>query len=132
MADKIISQQQLYQPSVLSVNQLSVQSSATLAKQNQGQGTFAEALQQKLTEVKFSQHALQRLQSRNLQLGSEDMAKLNGAVQKAEQKGAKESLIIINNMALVVSVKNRTVITAMDAQSMRDNVFTNIDSAVIV
>ena len=61
------------------------------------------------------------------------MNQLKSAVDKAAQKGARESLILMNNdLALVVSVTNRTVITAMDGSSIRDNVFTNIDSAVIV
>lgn len=95
--------------------------------------TFNEILEKQLNgEVKFSQHALQRLQSRNIKLDEAAMDKLNGAVDKAAQKGAKESLILMNNLALVVSVKNRTVITAMDEASMKENVFTNIDSAVIV
>lgn len=95
--------------------------------------SFNEILERRLNgELKFSQHALQRLQSRNIKLDQAAMDKLNGAVDKAAQKGAKESLILMNNLALVVSVKNRTVITAMDESSMKDSVFTNIDSAVIV
>lgn len=95
--------------------------------------SFNEILEKQLNgEVKFSQHALQRLQSRNIKLDQAAMDKLNGAVDKAAQKGAKESLILMNNLALVVSVKNRTVITAMDESSMKESVFTNIDSAVIV
>ena len=83
--------------------------------------------------VKFSQHASQRLQTRNINLSNEQMNQLKSAVDKAAQKGARESLILMNNdLALVVSVTNRTVITAMDGSSIRDNVFTNIDSAVIV
>lgn len=95
--------------------------------------SFNQILEQELTGVKFSQHAIQRLESRNIQLNQTDMDKLNGAVEKVAQKGAKESLILMNNdLALIVSVKNKTVITAMDGTSIKDNVFTNIDSAVIV
>lgn len=95
--------------------------------------TFNQVLEKQLNgEIKFSQHALQRLQSRNIKLDEAAMNKLSGAVDKAAQKGAKESLILMNNLALVVSVKNRTVITAMDESSMKESVFTNIDSAVIV
>ncbi len=93
---------------------------------------FDQVLLQQLSGVKFSQHALQRLQSRNIQFGQDELVKLNGAIDKAAQKGAKESLVLMNNLALVVSVKNKTVITAMDGNSIKDNVFTNIDSAVIV
>lgn len=93
---------------------------------------FDQVLNRELTEVKFSQHALERMNSRNIKLNEADLNKLNHAVEKAEQKGARESLILINDTALVVSVKNKTVITAMDGASMKENVFTNIDSAVIV
>lgn len=94
---------------------------------------FNRFLEQELTGVKFSQHAKQRLESRNIRLSSADIEKLNGAVEKAATKGAKESLVLMNNdLALIVSVKNKTVITAMDGASIKDNVFTNIDSAVIV
>lgn len=94
---------------------------------------FSKILEQELSDVKFSQHAIQRLQSRNITIDQTGLAKLNGAVEKAAQKGAKESLVLMdNNLALVVSIKNKTVITAMDGASMKDNVFTNIDSAIII
>lgn len=93
---------------------------------------FGQVLEQELNGIKFSQHALQRMQNRNIRLEPADLAKLNDAVAKAAQKGARESLVLMDNLALVVSIKNRTVITAMDGASMKDNVFTNIDSAVIV
>ncbi|MEO6912460.1 MAG: TIGR02530 family flagellar biosynthesis protein [Candidatus Baltobacteraceae bacterium] len=82
--------------------------------------------------LKFSAHATARLQSRNINLSSEDIAKMNVMADKAAAKGAKQSLFIMRDVALVVSVKNRTVITAVDQDSMRENVFTNIDSAAII
>jgi len=104
----------------------------TAANQAAG-GGFQQILNQSLSGVKFSQHAAQRLQSRNISLDSNQLDQLQTAVDKAAQKGSRESLILMNNdLAFVVSVKNRTVITAMDGSSIRDNVFTNIDSAVIV
>jgi flagellar operon protein len=106
-------------------------SASPTAKTVDGQ-SFNQVLAQELTGVKFSQHAIQRLSSRNIQLDHGDLAKISGAVDKAAQKGARDSLILMDNLALVVSVKNRTVITAMDGANIRDNVFTNIDSAVIV
>lgn len=93
---------------------------------------------QRNREVKLSGHAMTRLQMRNITLSPEDMDKLRGAVDRAEAKGAREALILMSrqspdqDLALVVSVKNRTVITAMDGESLRDNVFTHIDSAVVV
>jgi len=96
--------------------------------------SFNQILTQEITGVKFSQHALQRLQSRNIKLGQVELVKLNDAVEKVAQKGANESLVFMSNsnLALVVSVKNKTVITVMDGANSKDNVFTNIDSAVIV
>jgi flagellar operon protein len=98
------------------------------------QGTdFQRILDQKLGgELKFSAHAQQRLASRQIRLTTQEMDGLKEAVGKAEAKGARESLVVMDRVALVVSVKNRTVITAVDAGSMKDNVFTQIDSAVIV
>jgi flagellar operon protein len=98
-----------------------------------GKGSFEQVLQKKLQEeIKFSRHAQQRLQSRNIELGEAEIARLENAVGKAREKGARDSLILMDNLALVVSIKNNTVITAVDEQSLKENVFTNIDSAVIV
>jgi flagellar operon protein len=95
---------------------------------------FAQVLDQKLPgqPVRLSQHALERLKSRGITLSEADMKKLAGAVDSVAQKGGKDSLIMMGDAALVVSVKNRTVVTALDRQSMQGNVFTNIDSAVVV
>jgi flagellar operon protein len=95
---------------------------------------FNQILNKEITGVNFSKHALERLQSRKITLGQAELSQLSDAVEKASQKGAKESLILMNNnnLAFVVSVKNKTVITAMDGASIKDNVFTNIDSAVMI
>ena len=100
-----------------------------------GNGTpFAKVLDQKLPgqPVKLSLHAQERLKSRGITLSDSDMKQLAGAVDSVAQKGGKESLIMMGDAALVVSVKNRTVVTAMDRQAMKGNVFTNIDSAVML
>ncbi|SDD46078.1 TIGR02530 family flagellar biosynthesis protein [Sporomusa acidovorans] len=95
--------------------------------------SFDQLLGQEITGVKFSQHALQRLESRKIKLDSTHLNKLSQAVEQAAQKGAQESLILMNDsLAFVVSIKNKTVITALDGASIKENVFTNIDSAVIV
>lgn len=120
------------QPINIPVNKNGISASTNSVSRNlDNQSSFQDVLQQELG-VKFSQHALQRLQSRDIKMGPAELNKLNNAVEKAAQKGAKESLILMNDLALVVSVKNKTVITAMDGASMKDNVFTNIDSAVII
>lgn len=95
---------------------------------------FAQVLDQKLPTqgVRFSQHAQDRLKARNIVFSQADLASLEGAVNSVAQKGGKESLVMMGDSALVVSVKNRTVVTALDKSQMRGNVFTNIDSAVII
>jgi len=96
-------------------------------------GSFKEVLEQKLTgELKFSQHAQERMRTRNIQLDETEMKLLQDAVNRARAKGARESLVLMGDLALVVSVKNNTVITAVDGANLRENVFTNIDSAVII
>ncbi len=94
---------------------------------------FKQLLEQKLRgELKFSRHAQERLKSRNIKLSGEDMNNIQNAVNKAREKGARDSLILMQDLALVVSIKNNTVITAVDGQHLKENIFTNIDSAVIV
>jgi flagellar operon protein len=100
-----------------------------------GQLSFGQVLEANLAksaELKFSAHAQQRIQSRNIQLSTQDLARLSQGVAQAAAKGSRESLVLKDDLAFVVSVKNSTVITAVDAGSMKGNVFTNIDSAVIV
>jgi len=96
--------------------------------------SFKEVLRQQLPEagVKFSSHCLKRLEQNNIQVSPQQLDKLNNAVDKAESKGSRESCIVMDDMAFIVSVNNRTVITVVNGPRMKDSVFTNIDSAVIV
>jgi flagellar operon protein len=98
-----------------------------------GDSTFARVLDEKLPArgITFSNHAQERLKSRGISLSPTDMKKLEGAVESVAKKGGKDSLVLLGDAALVVSVKNRTVVTALDRASMQGTVFTNIDSAVI-
>ncbi|WP_371371255.1 TIGR02530 family flagellar biosynthesis protein [Sporomusa aerivorans] len=123
-----------YQPIGTVTPQVKPYASQSSAANKAVAGTaFNQVLEQEINGVKFSQHALQRLRTREIELDSNQLAQLGQAVEKAAQKGAKEALVLLNDsLAFVVSVKNRTVITAMDGASIKDNVFTNIDSAVIV
>jgi len=110
---------------------------AAMAKRSGETGSaspFAQLLGTKLPgeAVKFSQHAQERLVARGISLSESQLQKLQGAVENVAGKGGKESLIMVGDAALVVSIKNRTVITAMDRSSMAGNVFTNIDSAVVL
>lgn len=92
--------------------------------------SFAEILEQQ--SLKFSRHATERIIKRGISLTPGHLQRLHDAVEKAAAKGARDSLILVDNLAFVVSVKNRTVVTAIDDTSLRGNVFTNIDSAVII
>lgn len=95
---------------------------------------FEEMLRAELgrpLEVRFSAHAQRRLEARNIEFDGQAAVRLEQAVEKAARKGARESLILMDDLALVVSVKNRVVITAVDADSRKENVFTNIDSVVL-
>jgi len=93
--------------------------------------SFDEVFAEELQNLKFSKHAQQRIESSNMNLSSDDLQQLNNAVQKADTKGANESLVLLRDMAFVVNVKNKTVITAIDSERLKENVFTNIDSAII-
>ena len=96
--------------------------------------SFGQALETELSkqsEIKFSAHAQKRLDERNVQIDSAGQARLSAAVDKVQEKGADKSLVLMDNLALVVSTKNRVVITAMDSSDTKDGVFTGIDSAVI-
>ena len=81
--------------------------------------------------VQFSKHAVQRLERRNLAVDTTSMQRLQDGVDRAAGKGARDAVVLVDDTAFVVSVRNRTVITAVGKDQMTDHVFTNIDSAVI-
>lgn len=80
----------------------------------------------------ISNHAVERLKERNINFNENDMKNINEGINKAEQKGSKETLILYKDTALITSIKNRTIITAMTKENSKNNVFTNIDSVVIL
>lgn len=96
---------------------------------------FRQLLIQRMEEgnhsLRFSSHAMQRLVSREINLTPYDLIKIDGAVERAKAKGAKESLVLLGDLAFLVSVENKTVITALVGSSLQERVFTHIDSAVI-
>lgn len=94
--------------------------------------SFEEVLRGELESLKFSHHAQTRLESRNIQLSDEDLKQLSDAVDQAGQKGSHDALVIMKNVGFIVNVKNRTVVTAVDGENLNNNIFTNIDSAVLV
>ena len=97
--------------------------------------SFEEIFKQKLqsaSELKFSKHATQRLDDRNIELTEEQSQRLEEGVMKASEKGITDSLVLVDTLAFIVNVPNQTVVTAMDQTESDENIFTNIDGAVIV
>lgn len=83
-------------------------------------------------KVKFSKHAMDRLSMRNIDLSDQELTRIQDGVGKAKNKGVKEALIMMDNKVFIASVKNNTIITAAIDEQLKENVFTNIDGAVIV
>jgi flagellar operon protein len=107
----------------------------TQAIRGGGTEAFHEILDKALTGsngLSFSSHAQSRLLSRQILLSNEQMARLQHGVEQAAEKGARDSLVMLDNLAFIVSVSNRKVVTALDGATRTGNVFTQIDSAVIV
>lgn len=106
------------------------------AAQNPEGKSFQEILESSQAraegKVKFSKHAAGRLADRNIELTSSQMERLQEGTQKAQQKGIRESLVIVDQLAFIVNVPNQTVVTAMSQNETAENVFTNIDGAVII
>jgi flagellar operon protein len=119
-----------------SINQLQDEyfgGNSTTARKTSTGMSFQEILNQKTSaEVKFSKHASNRLADRNINLSGEQMQRLNEGTRKAQAKGIQESLVLVDEIAFIVNVPNNTVITAMDQEETNENVFTNIDGAVIM
>ena len=125
----------------LSIEQLKdqyLQDSNKQAVQTSGSNSFQAILERMNTtasqgsELKFSKHASARLATRDIQLDDIQMDRLNDGMQRAEAKGIKDSLMIMDSLAFIVNVPSATVITAMDSTESNEQVFTNIDGAVIV
>ena len=104
-------------------------------KQQPSGTPFSEILKNKqavteTSELKFSKHANERLASRNIDLTDEQLVRLENGAKKASEKGINESLVMVDDLAFIVNVKNNTVITAVN--NGEDKIFTNIDGAVIM
>jgi flagellar operon protein len=96
--------------------------------------SFEKVLDGKLQDtgkVTFSKHAENRMAMRGINLDKNDLHRLDQAVELASRKGARDSLVLLDNTALVVSIKNNTVVTVVDKDGLSGNVFTNIDSAIV-
>lgn len=82
--------------------------------------------------LKFTKHALERISSRGINLSEVEISSLNNAVCKAENKGIKDSVVMLNDTAFIVSIRNKTVITAIDKESFKEKVITNVDGVIIL
>lgn len=108
---------------------------STTKKDKELNKDFSNILKKELNKKEsfvISNHAAERLKDRNIMLNESDMNKINEGINKANEKGSNESLILYKDLVLIASVKNRTIITAMDKGSSKENVFTNIDSVVLL
>lgn len=92
--------------------------------------SFGSIFEKELEKIKFSGHAAKRLETRDIQLDDVALQNLQNAVDQAEAKGAKDSLVMMNDVAYIVNIPNKTVVTAMKLSERSDQVFTNIDSVV--
>lgn len=88
--------------------------------------------QEQVSGLRFSKHAAMRMEKRNISLTEEQNERLKNGVEKADEKGIRESLVMVDSLAFIVNVPNKTVVTAMDQTETQDNIFTNIDGAVIM
>lgn len=100
-----------------------------------GTGEFAQELEkarERSQELRFSAHAIERMMERGITLTPLELEKVQNAVQTASDRGSRSSLVLLDERAFVISIANHTVITAMDGENMKDQMVTNIDSAVII
>ena len=119
---------------------LTVQPNTSKQNADQNQGTqsvdkFSDVLAKKIDDrqgVKISKHAEERLLKRNIMLNPNDLKEIGKVLDKAATKGIKDALILMGDTALVANVKNRTIITAATGEDLKDNIFTNIDGAIIM
>jgi flagellar operon protein len=108
-------------------------SATNAARGRKPPGEFARVLDDQLQSqgVRFSNHAINRMESRGINFNADQLTRLEQAVSRAGVKGSRDSLVLLGDAALVVSIRNNTVVTVVDGEHLKDNIFTNIDSAVI-
>lgn len=102
---------------------------------NKGNSDFAKIFNKVLEnneKLTFSKHALQRINQRNIEISQKLISSINTAVERAKSKGIKDALILSNKTAFIVNIPSSTVVTAMSGSEMSDNIFTNIDGAVLI
>lgn len=108
-----------------------IKSAAGTPARTAGGPSFQEALQRAGQGVQLSRHAQKRIERRDLDLDAARLDRLNTAIDRAAAKGSRNSVVMLDDLAVVVDVRDRTVVTALNASAGKERVFTNIDSVVI-
>ena len=106
----------------------------TANKPQENNVSFEKILKERLdktSEIKFSGHAQARLKMRNIHLSEEQKQKISSAIDRAQSKGVKDTLVLLEDIALIANVKNKTVVTVVNNVELKESVFTNIDGAVL-
>lgn len=121
-------------PNLINNNLQNIKKNSNINQNNfQEEKSFKNILESKAkasNNIQFSKHASMRLGNRNINLSNSQMKRVEQGIEKAKEKGIKDSLVLVDNVALVVNIKNNIVITAI--QNDNDKVYSNIDGAVIV
>ncbi|MDR1571947.1 MAG: flagellar biosynthesis protein [Clostridiales Family XIII bacterium] len=100
---------------------------------NESGNSFRELLDRRLErQVSFSRHAGQRAQERNIEIGEGDLDRLGDACERASQKGVRDALIVMNDSAFIVNAGSKVVVTVVDKNELKENIFTNIEGAVFL
>lgn len=125
--------------SIRQIQETYLKNNGTASRAKKGESrTFEDILSQKtgldseLQSLKFSKHADERLADRNIFLTEDQLGRLAEGARKADEKGIRESLVIMDNLSFIINIKNKTVITAMDHADNKEQIYTNIDGAVII
>lgn len=98
--------------------------------------SFGALLKQKIESnsrnLVFSKHALKRIDNRDINITQGLLDDVSEAVNRADEKGIKDALILGHGTAFIVNIPTRTVITTMNSNDMNQNVITNIDGTVLM
>ncbi|WIV13947.1 TIGR02530 family flagellar biosynthesis protein [Proteiniborus sp. MB09-C3] len=89
-------------------------------------------IEEQKQSIKFSKHAVERMQVRDISLDNMEMTRIEEAIDKASKKGVKEALILMDDKAFIASIKNKTIVTSVNKEQLKNNIFTNIDGAIII
>lgn len=109
-----------------------INSNQQIKYKNNNKECFKKVLDNAGNDIKFSKHAVERINNRNIFINKKDVVRINKGIQKAREKGITQALILMDNRAFIASVKSNTIITTINSDKLKDNVFTNIDGAVVI